>query len=107
MLQVLGQWLRSPVLGGRSRAIKNLVDDEVVISPSLGGAEFNEKNRYIFNSRQHDYLLSQNLAEYVYRKGHRNVAVVSVNDPYNKEQSDEFKKVFENLGGGLNSYLIP
>ncbi len=88
-------------------AIKNLIDDEVVISPSLGGAEFNENNKYIFNSRQHDYILSQNLAEYVYQKGHRNVAVVSVNDPYNKEQSDEFKKVFEDLGGRVEFIFDP
>lgn len=88
-------------------SIKSLVDDEVVISPSLGGAEFNEGNNYIFNSRQHDYILSQNLAEYVFQKGHRKVAILSVNDPYNKEQADEFKKVFENLGGKVEFLFEP
>ena len=80
-------------------SIKDLIDDEVFISPSLGGSAFNENNDWIFNSRQHDYILSINLAEYVYNQGHRSVAVLSVNDPYNKEQADEFKKTFENLGG--------
>ena len=88
-------------------AIKDLVDDEVVISPSLGGLKFNENNKYIFNSRQHDYILSQNLANYVFKKGYRTVAILSVNDEYNKEQADEFKKVFEKLGGEVKFVLDP
>lgn len=88
-------------------AIKDLVDDEVVISPSLGGADFNKDNKYIFNTRQHDYILSRSLAEYVYGKGYRTVAILSVNDPYNIEQADEFKKSFENLGGNVKFVFEP
>tara|TARA_Y100000310_G_scaffold334233_1_gene413564 strand:- start:96909 stop:98012 length:1104 start_codon:yes stop_codon:yes gene_type:complete len=87
--------------------IKTLVDDEVVISPSLGGVGFNEGNKYIFNTRQHDYILSKNLAESVYSEGHRTVAILSVNDPYNKEQADEFERVFEDLGGTVQYVFEP
>lgn len=88
-------------------AIKDLVNDEIVISPSLGGSAFNENNNYIFNTRQHDYILSRNLAEYVYSKGYRSAAILSVNDPYNKEQANEFKRVFENLGGTVKYLFEP
>jgi branched-chain amino acid transport system substrate-binding protein len=88
-------------------AIKELVNNEVVVSPSLGGKDFNEGNEYAFNTRQHDYILSKSLAEYVYSKGYRTVAVLSVNDPYNKEQADEFKRVFKNLGGIVKYVFEP
>ena len=88
-------------------AIKDLIDEEVFISPSLGGSAFNEGNEYIFNTRQHDSILSRSLAEYVYDNGYRAVAVLSVNDPYNKEQADEFKKTFENLGGSVKYVFEP
>ena len=47
------------------------------------------------------------MAEYTYSKGYRSAAILSVNDPYNKEQADEFKKIFEKLGGTVKYLFEP
>ena len=73
----------------------------VAISPSLGLAEFNESSEYIFNTWPHDYILSQNLAQYVYEKGYRNVALLGANDVWVKDQTKAFKEKFESLGGKI------
>jgi len=87
--------------------LKDLINNEIFISPSLGSRTFNEGNKYIFNTRQHDYILSRDLAKYIYNKGHRTISILSVNDPYNKEQADELKRVFENLGGTVKYVFEP
>jgi branched-chain amino acid transport system substrate-binding protein len=73
----------------------------IMISPSLGLAKFNEANKYLFNTWPHDFLLSEQLAEYVFRKGHRNIALVGAEDVWVKEQTDTFKRRFEELGGKI------
>ena len=94
-------WSRSAV------AIKPLINNVVVISPSVGSAEFNQGNEFIFNTRQHDYILSQNLAQYVFNKGFRQAAVLSAQDVYNIEQANAFKVEFEKLGGSVQITLEP
>jgi branched-chain amino acid transport system substrate-binding protein len=49
-------------------AIKDLITNEIVISPSLGNANFNEASKYMFNTWPHDYILSAKLADYVFAK---------------------------------------
>lgn len=71
----------------------------VAISPSLGVKEFNESSDYIFNTWPHDYLLSQNLAQYVYDKGYRSVALFGANDVWVKDQTQNFVAKFKDLGG--------
>jgi branched-chain amino acid transport system substrate-binding protein len=108
LTQVQGiDFIIGPSWSKQGLAIKDLIDNEVVISPSLGSREFNENNEYAFNARQHDYILSRNLAKKVYEEGHKTVAILSVNDPYNKEQADEFISSFEKLGGNVAYVFDP
>src|SRR3989344_96661 len=73
----------------------------VAISPSLGLPAYNESSEYIFNTWPHDEILSENLAQYVYDKGYRNVAVFGANDVWVKAQDQAFIKKFVELGGKI------
>ncbi len=73
----------------------------VVISPSLGLKDFNEANEYLFNTWPHDDALSRKLAEYVYAKGYRNVALFGIQDVWNKTQTQAFSEAFKKLGGTI------
>ncbi len=83
--------------------LTKMADDKkiIMISPSIGMGEFNEASKYIFNTWPHDYITSEKLADYVYNKGHRNVALVGAEDPWVKEQTRFFTKRFEVLGGKI------
>ena len=79
-------------------AVKNKV---VMISPSLGSPKFNEAGKFLFNLWPHDYILSDNLAQYVYDKGHRKIALIGAEEPWVKDQTVAFKNKFETLGGEI------
>ena len=79
----------------------------VVISPSLGVAEFNEASDFIFNIWPHDFILSQHLADYVYKQGHRRVAVVGANDVWVRDQTKAFINKFKELGGTVEFVYEP
>ncbi|MDB5258934.1 MAG: Extracellular ligand-binding receptor [Candidatus Taylorbacteria bacterium] len=79
----------------------------VMISPSLGVKEFNEANKYLFNLWPHDFTLSRTLADYVYSKGHRNVAIFGAQDAWVKDQTNNFKERFEELGGKVSFMIEP
>ena len=89
--------------------LANLADSKKVllISPSLGKPEFNEGSDYIFNTWPHDYILSKNLADYVYEKGHRNVALIGAEELWVKDQTNAFKQRFEELGGEVSVLVEP
>jgi len=82
-------------------AVAHLAEEAkvVMISPSLGVKEFNESSPYLFNTWQHDDILSAKLGDIVYAKGYRNVALFGANDVWVKVQTAAFKKRFEDLGG--------
>lgn len=88
-------------------AIKDLIDDEIVISPSLGNAQFNETSEFIFNTYPHDYILSEKLADEVFAKGFKNVAILGANDVWVKEQTESFKQKFEKNGGTVSFVFEP
>jgi len=73
----------------------------VMVSPSLGLAKFNESGEMLFNTWPHDYILSRLLADFVYKKGHRNIALVGAEDVWVKEQTTAFKTRFQELGGRI------
>jgi len=73
----------------------------LMISASVGLAKFNESSKFIFNTWPHDYVLSQNLADYVFNKGHRRVAVTGAEDIWVKEQTRVFSRRFKELGGEI------
>ena len=79
----------------------------IMISPSLGMKEFNEGSDYLFNTWPHDYILSERLAEIVYNKGHRNVAVIGAQQVWVKDQTNAFTKKFKSLGGTIGLIFEP
>ena len=79
----------------------------ILISPSLGMAKFNESSEFLFNTWPHDYITSEKLAEYVYGKGHRNVALVGAEEPWVKEQTATFQHRFKELGGRVGFLTEP
>jgi|SRR3989344_2598706 len=84
-----------------------LEKEVLVISPSLGVKEFNEASDYIFNTWPHDEILSTNLAELVYKKGHRKVIIIGAEQVWVKDQTKAFTKRFEELGGQVTLTLEP
>jgi branched-chain amino acid transport system substrate-binding protein len=84
-----------------------LVTDEIVISPSLGKAEFNESSDYIFNTWMHDYILSEGLAQHISDKGYKNIVILGANEVWVKEQTTAVKNKFEELGGTVSYVFEP
>ncbi len=74
-------------------------DDVVIVSPSLGVADFNEGADNLFNLWPHDALLSRAAADLVYAQGYRKVAVLSTQDAWVADQTDAFVARFRQLGG--------
>lgn len=87
----------------------NLADEKKVlmISPSLGKPEFNEGSKYLFNTWPHDVTLSASLADYVYNKGHRKVALIGAQELWVKDQTNAFTKRFQELGGKVVVLVEP
>jgi len=96
-----------PTWSKNGLAIKDLVTNQIVISPSLGKADFNEASNFIFNTYPHDYIMSEQLADDVFNKGYRNVAILGANDVWVKEQTMAFKGRFEKLGGTVSFVFEP
>ncbi|MFH1358271.1 MAG: ABC transporter substrate-binding protein [archaeon] len=90
-------------------ALKDLARDNKVlmISPSLGVKDFNENSEFLFNTWPHDYILSKNLADLVYKEGHRKVAMIGAQQPWVKDQTIAFKSRFEELGGKVEVLVEP
>ena len=79
----------------------------LMISPSLGVKEFNEGSRFIFNTWPHDFILSRNLADYVYNKGHRKVVVIGAEQVWVKDQTKNFIERFKEIGGIIELVVEP
>lgn len=73
----------------------------IMISPSLGRAEFNESSKFLFNVWPHDSALASKLADLVYQRGYRNIALVGAEEVWVKVQTPVFKARFEELGGNV------
>jgi len=90
-------------------AIKDsaISDQTLLISPSLGVAEFNESSNLIFNTWPHDFIISQKLAEYLYESGKRNIVIFGAEDVWTKDQTNTVKQRFEELGGTVQLVIEP
>lgn len=88
-------------------AVANLAAEKkaLLISPSIGMAKFNEANEYLFITWPHDVISSAKLADYVYGKGHRHVAMIGVEEPWVKEQTQAFRGRFLEIGGTVELLL--
>lgn len=76
-------------------------DEALVVSPSLGVADFNEYAENLFNTWPHDDAATQYLARYLFNSGVKRVALVSTLDPWGKAQGEIFTDTFTSLGGEL------
>ncbi|MBT3406379.1 ABC transporter substrate-binding protein [Candidatus Woesearchaeota archaeon] len=90
-------------------ALAPLADETkiVMVSPSLGVADFNEHSDYIFNLWPHDVSITDELARHVYDKGYRRVAVLGSLQVWEMQQAERFKKTFEEIGGEVVSFQLP
>jgi len=83
-------------------------DGEVLmISPSLGVKEFNEASEFLFNTWPHDFILSAELADYVYDKGHTKVALIGAQNVWVKDQTNAFMTRFKEIGGSVEVLMEP
>ena len=79
----------------------------LMISPTLGVADFNEESDYTFNLWPHDFFLSQELGKLVYKEGHRKIAVFGSQQAWEQEQAYAVKRSFESAGGEVVSFQLP
>ncbi len=107
-----------------AEAIKSLIDQKVVaiigegcssasvaalpaannakipmISPSASSPTLSIPNDYFFRVVPPDNLQGSFMAQTIYDKGYRNVAVFYTNEPYGSGMNTVFRESFENLGG--------
>lgn len=73
--------------------------DVVMISPSLGAAEFHKAGPNLFNGRGVDELPSRLEARYAIAKGYRRAAIFSSQQPWEMAQANFFEDEFRKLGG--------
>lgn len=103
------KFLIGPTWSNQGEAIVDIAarKDVLMISPSLGVAKFNEAGPRLFNTWPHDRTLSEALADYVYNKGHRSIALVSAEHVWVIEQTSAFRTRFEALGGEIAYFTEP
>ena len=77
-----------------------------MISPTLGVAEFNEACDTNFNLWLHDFLISEELGEYLYEQGHRNIAIIGTLQAWEQEQAYAVKRGFEAAGGTVSVFEL-
>lgn len=79
----------------------------LMISPSLGVADFNEKCDYLFNLWPHDELLSESLGKYLYAQGYRKIAILGSGQVWEETQALAVRKEFESSGGQVVAFQLP
>ena len=79
----------------------------ILISPSLGSEKFAEAHKNIFNIWPPDKNGTYALAEYMYKKGHRRVAVLGSTQVWESDQAHFFKEKFKSLGGIVTVFELP
>ncbi len=70
-----------------------------MISPSASSPTLTIPNDYFFRVVPPDNLQGSFMAQTIYDKGYRNVAVFYTNEPYGSGMNTVFRENFENLGG--------
>jgi len=78
----------------------------LMISPSLGIADFNEQCEYLFNTWPHDASLSTQLGEHIFNQGVRNLAILSSHQVWEETQAQAVKQAFEAAGGIVTAFEL-
>ena len=79
----------------------------VMISPTIGMAKFTQSGEFLFSTYPLDRNSAKKLAEYVFNRGKRRIALVSAQDPWVIEQRTAFQERFEELGGTIAFFMEP
>ncbi|MEK6960860.1 MAG: ABC transporter substrate-binding protein [Nanoarchaeota archaeon] len=90
-------------------AVAPIACDEriLMISPTLGMADFNERCDYLQNIWPHDATLSAELGRHIYNKGHRRLAILGSQQNWEEEQARAVMKGFEEAGGKTVAFELP
>jgi branched-chain amino acid transport system substrate-binding protein len=87
--------------------IAGKMDEVLMISPSLGVAEFNESAPNLFNTMMHSETATRRLAKLAFDKGWRRAGVFSSQQPWEYLQGKVFTEEFTRLGGEVVVKLEP
>lgn len=75
--------------------------DLIIASPSLGAPAFHKAGDNIFNMRGVDEISTREAARYTLARGHRKVAIMSSQQPWEAQQREYFQDEFQKLGGEI------
>lgn len=78
----------------------------LMISPTLGVADFNEACDSLFNLWPHDEALHELLGEFVYSQGHRKIAILGTLQEWEKRQAEAVRRGFERAGGEVVAFEL-
>ena len=81
--------------------------DVVMISPSLGVAEFNEAAPNLFNTMMHSETGTRSLARLARQRGWKRAGIFSSQQPWENLQGKVFRDEFTRLGGEVSALLEP
>lgn len=81
--------------------------DVVMISPSLGVAEFNEAAPNLFNTMMHSETGTRSLARLARQRGWKRAGIFSSQQPWENLQGKVFRDEFTRLGGEISPLLEP
>ncbi len=79
----------------------------LLVAPSIGSEKFAQESSHTFNIRPADQGATFELAEYLYQKGYKRVAVFGSQQEWEKQQAEYFKGKFESLGGTITDLELP
>jgi branched-chain amino acid transport system substrate-binding protein len=98
-----------PNLTPSATALAPLVESRNVLlmSPSVGSEKFAGASKNIFDLWPPDIHTSQGLAEFVYQKGYRRIAIFASQQEWEKAQGEFVKQKFEALGGTVANIQFP
>ncbi len=78
----------------------------LMISPSVGVAEFNEACDYIYNLWPHDFIHSEKLGRIVVNQGYERIVIIGSQQAWEYEQAEAVKKGVLAKGGNIVGYHI-
>lgn len=81
--------------------------DVLMISPSVGVAEFNESSPNLFNTMMHSESATKKLAQLARSTGWKRAGVFSSEQPWESLQAKVFKEEFTRLGGEVVAFVEP
>lgn len=79
----------------------------LMISPSLGIADFNERCDYLLNLWPHDETLSTELGRHIAKFGHKRLAILGSQTVWEDAQARAVRRGFEESGAKIVAFELP